>query len=171
MQCAITLDSFQEAQELQLEPSNRTGWNRIWHGTGWNRTRWNRMEPDGTEPSGTANRPNRPQIGVLTEYQILCFPTHIRDLDAILPPNDSWDRCGSFLFSKNQGFSKNEPIRTSKNRCKLQKMFHWRAGLGAPNLEFRLDDENPTFRLVDENPTWFYKNSFDFMITRSIYIT
>ena len=27
--------------------------------------------------------------GIMAEYQILCFPTHIRDLDAILPGNDS----------------------------------------------------------------------------------
>ena len=79
--------------------------------------------------------PSPPQKGVITEYQILCFPTHIRDLDAILPPNDSWDRYGSFLFSKNQGISKNEPVRALKNRCKLQKMFLLCAGLGAPNLE------------------------------------
>ena len=29
------------------------------------------------------------QKGVITADQILCFPTHIRDLAAILPPNDS----------------------------------------------------------------------------------
>ena len=48
--------------------------------------------------------------------------------------------------------SKNELIHTLKNRCKLQQMFLINPHLGAPNLECRLDDKNPTFGLVDENP-------------------
>ena len=39
--------------------------------------------------AGTVAIAVAPQKGVIAEYQILCFPTYIRDLDAILPPNDS----------------------------------------------------------------------------------
>ena len=43
---------------------------------------------------------------VFKNYQILCFLTHVRDLDALLPGNCSQFRCGSFLFSKKMDFSK-----------------------------------------------------------------
>ena len=56
--------------------------------------------------------------------------------------------------TKLRDMSKKMPKHTSKNWCKLQKMFLLCAGLGAQNLECRLVDENPTFRLVDENPTF-----------------
>ena len=41
-------------------------------------------------------------------YQILCFLTHVRDLDALLPGSCSKFRCGSFLFSKKIGISQEQ---------------------------------------------------------------
>ena len=84
--------------------------------------------------------------------------------------------------TKLRDMSQHLPKYTSTNWCKLQTMSLLCAGLGAPNLEcrlddknptcrlvdenptFRLDDENPTFRLVDENPTWRLDDENKFLI-------
>ena len=52
---------------------------------------------------------------VFENYRILCFLTHVRDLDALLPGNCSQFRCGSLLFSKKWNFSKT-------SRTTLQKI-------------------------------------------------
>ena len=56
--------------------------------------------------------------------------------------------------TKLRDMSQHWPKHTSKNWCNVQKMFLLCASLGAPNLECRLDDENPTCHLEDENPTF-----------------
>ena len=61
-------------------------------------------------------RPPSPKC-FFANYKILCFLTHVRDLDALLPGNGSQFRCGSFLFSGKLGFLKNKPKYTSKNKC------------------------------------------------------